>query len=294
VRPGTLAPAAPLRRRSTARRPTAAPRRRSSKQPTAQHDEYVVASRRTATRRQRRRTLATLGVALVLAVTALIAHDGAVAGKREALSRTLAAQTVAAAERDPALATALGLEAERIAPTADADSALARELPQLGESLGELRAGRPRPVGRVQPGRRDDRRRERRRDAAAVGRRHARHDRRAAARTRGTRLERRLQRRGDAARQRWPGSDHAAVGRRVAARGGRAHARAAGQRTGVGSVAFSPEGTTVAAATFGGTVALWDVRTRRMRGAPLGEADTSSLLDGEAPARTRPSPASAG
>lgn len=251
--------------------------------PTAAHAEYVGSSRRAAVRRQRRRSLAalaTLCVALVLAATALIARNGAVAGKREALSRTLAAQAIGVAERDAALATALSVEAARIEPTEDAKIALARVLPQLGESLGELRGNGSfvksvamSPDGATIASAGEDGT-VRLSDVAtrttigAPMRGHRGLVFSVAFDPAGTLLasggEDRTVRLWDVASRRQVGAPMRAP---------------RGRRTGIATVAFSPDGATVAAATLGGTVQLWDVRTRRMRGAPLGQAGTNPLLD---------------
>ncbi len=109
--------------------------------------EYILAGRRATSRRQRTWLLIgalALGVAVVLAVLAYwqrgVAVDNereaneqrraAVENARQARSRELAATAMAELDSDPELSLLLGIEAAKVAPTAQAQEALRAALPR--------------------------------------------------------------------------------------------------------------------------------------------------------------------
>ena len=100
-------------------------------QPTDLQREYVAAGRRAAERRQRQ-LLGGVSVALVvaigLAIFALVQRNDAIHQKKQALSRELAANAALTEPIDPELSLLLAIRAARTTPTAEAASALRRAL----------------------------------------------------------------------------------------------------------------------------------------------------------------------
>jgi WD40 repeat protein len=132
--------------------------------PTDAHVAYILAGRRGATRRQRAMlasVLLALAVTAVLAVLALVAQRRAetnerraVANERTARSRELAATALLTARSDPALAVATASEANRVARTDQALTALRQSLaawPARGVYAheGALRGAAYSPDGRL-------------------------------------------------------------------------------------------------------------------------------------------------
>jgi WD40 repeat protein len=98
---------------------------------TAEQTDYVLASRRAATRRQRTTlaaVLVALGVAVALAVFALIQRAQAIDREETARSRELAASALSVLPRDPELSVLLARRATEDKPTAEAEDALRRSL----------------------------------------------------------------------------------------------------------------------------------------------------------------------
>jgi WD40 repeat protein len=98
---------------------------------TAEQTDFVLASRRAATRRQRTTLAAVvvaLGVALALAVFALIQRAQAIDREQIARSRELAASALSVLPRDPELSVLLAGRAVDDKPTAEAEDALRRSL----------------------------------------------------------------------------------------------------------------------------------------------------------------------
>jgi hypothetical protein len=115
---------------------------------TAEHAEYIVASRRAAGARQRRTlTVAVIGlvIAVALASFALLQRNEALhqkgialQQKRTALSRSLAAQAETDFASDPSLAGVLSLEAYRLRPSAETHDTAVSVLARLGRTQGPL------------------------------------------------------------------------------------------------------------------------------------------------------------
>lgn len=110
--------------------------------PSADEARYIASSRHAAVVRQRTQlgsVLAALLVTVALAVVALLQREQASRAERGAVSRGLAAQAVALADREPALAAALSVEAHRAYATPEAGAAVHAVLANLGADIGELR-----------------------------------------------------------------------------------------------------------------------------------------------------------
>src|SRR5215211_2745704 len=107
-------------------------------QPTPLQTEYVIASRKAATRRQRitiAAVLGALGIAVVLAIVALLQRNEAQEQRDEAVrqahiaqSRELASAAISQLNVDPELSVLLAERAASIDPTIEADRALRRAL----------------------------------------------------------------------------------------------------------------------------------------------------------------------
>ncbi len=117
--------------------------------PTPLQQEYISLSRRVATRRQRialGSALAALVAVSVLAVVALLQRSQAVTQAQIAQSRELAASSTSQLDADPELSLLLGAEAARVAPTAQASTAL-----RLALSTSRLDALIPMPADPASP-----------------------------------------------------------------------------------------------------------------------------------------------
>ena len=122
-------------------------------------------------------------------------------------------------------------------------------------------------LGGVQPGRQDPGQRQRRRHGAAVGCGQPPSDRRPAHRPH---RRRRTRWRSARTAQPWPAAATTArCGCGMWPATGRSATRSPATPMRVQSVAFSPDGTTLASGSDDGTVRLWDVANRRQVGAPL-------------------------
>jgi WD40 repeat protein len=118
--------------------------------PTADQTRYVVASRQATTRRQRLTLAAVataLGVAIALAVFALIQRSQAIDREHIARSRELAASSLSVLPRDPELSVLLSVQGVHEKRTAEAEDALRRS---LAESFAAVTMrGHTGPVGAV-------------------------------------------------------------------------------------------------------------------------------------------------